>query len=198
SVTNEVIKDFQKLPDVLQQGGQLALDGLTDAGNHALDGLKDLGNQALGGITDFGNTVGNGIKNAGLFGRRRRMYDVSSHDCMERCDDVCLQLMTDDNDRVITDVCGAFVVSLNKTVHRSIVKTTTVYNATLDTAMPILTKVEIDTSDLDPSTMEINTFYITVNIGGHYVRFRSSEAYRMMDVMGTARLVAAEVWQMWT
>jgi len=198
---SEATTFFSGMKDMAGSAVTSLSTSVTDTFNGALAGIKDLGSQ----ITDIGGSVGNtltdaghSIENAGssighaighLFGRRELDPEVVA--CMKKCDP-CKPLLLP-KDQMVTQVCGSDIVTMNGTINSRVTKIKGVYDTALDTAHPIIEKIEYDMTSAN-AQMQLTRVYLTVRLNGHVTRYQTGVPYAMMQLPQTAHAIALEYW----
>ncbi|KAL3836326.1 hypothetical protein ACJMK2_021760 [Sinanodonta woodiana] len=189
------LKDgLNKLGGVFGSGGNTVLGGLGSVGSGIKDGLSTVGSGIKDGfttVTDALGSVGQSIGSAlGSLFRGKREITAEARRCMERCAS-CQPLLLE-KEQMVRSICGDEAVELNKTVSKRVQQISAIYNATIDTVHPIVTKIEYDPASM--SNMKFTTVFLTAYVKGSYVRYQSTASYAMMDIPGTVREVALEYW----
>ncbi|XP_060557741.1 uncharacterized protein LOC132718132 isoform X1 [Ruditapes philippinarum] len=188
-----------------------AFHGVEYGFNSIKDQLASLGNSVASGIKDAGNSIGDGLNNAGnaishaghsvihsigsIFGRKRAVVSPEIRACMIPCL-VCNPLLMPDQRNMISAVCGADVVKFNDTVRANVKMIKGMFTAISDKVNPVITKIEFCPESQVGVTY--TSIYVTANVKGRYLRYKSSVTYDMMNMGSSARNVATEFWKKWT
>ncbi|KAL5016629.1 hypothetical protein ScPMuIL_006218 [Solemya velum] len=179
--------------------GQIG-SGLTGVGSQIGSGMENVGNQIKDGLGSAVNEIGSAI--GGVFGkkRRRRAIDARTRECMQGCPD-CQPLLLPKND-MISSVCGPEILTKQSELKAKAEKAMGVYNDTIDTANPILAKIEYDPTSVkvDQSTnyqVQFLKVYVTVMMNDKVKSYQSKFPYLMSDPTTTIANLAQEYWDTW-
>ncbi|XP_060557742.1 uncharacterized protein LOC132718132 isoform X2 [Ruditapes philippinarum] len=188
---NEIGDRFSDLIDLLGSGSDSFIDSMSALGNSAGGAFKDafhgveygfnsikdqlasLGNSVASGIKDAGNSIGDGLNNAG------NAISHAGHSVIHSI-----------------GICGADVVKFNDTVRANVKMIKGMFTAISDKVNPVITKIEFCPESQVGVTY--TSIYVTANVKGRYLRYKSSVTYDMMNMGSSARNVATEFWKKWT